>query len=192
MLAARIKAGDAAARERMILANMGLVVNLAHRYADQGDLLDDLIQEGMWGLIRAVDAFDPQKHNTRFSTYAAHWIRKGILLALEASGPIIHVRRHVTRPPIAIARLLEDVEVRGCGPDQELVFNDHVNEIAQSIDRLSTVESFVVRHRFGLDCTPLSAPSVARRLRMSTFSVCQIERAALTKLRGILDPGVLT
>jgi RNA polymerase sigma factor (sigma-70 family) len=108
-LAARIKAGDAAARERLILANLRLVAKLAHRFTHTGVSLDDLIQEGTRGLIRAVDCFDPQTHNTRFSTYAMHWIRKGIQVALEASGPIIRVPTYLLRLRSRFERVMDDL-----------------------------------------------------------------------------------
>ena len=108
-LAARIKAGDMAARELLIVANLRLVVKLAHRYARSGASLDDLIQEGSRGLIRAVDCFDPQTHNTRFSTYAIHWIRKGIQVAMEASGSMIHVPTYLLRLRYRFERVMDEL-----------------------------------------------------------------------------------
>ena len=108
-LAARIKAGDMAARELLIVANLRLVVKLAHRYARSGASLDDLIQEGSRGLIRAVDCFDPQTHNTRFSTYAIHWIRKGIQVATEANGSMIHVPTYLLRLRYRFERVMDEL-----------------------------------------------------------------------------------
>ncbi|HVU63588.1 MAG TPA: sigma-70 family RNA polymerase sigma factor [Phycisphaerales bacterium] len=77
---------DAAARERLITANLGLVVAIASRYRDGGVPLEELIAEGNLGLVRAVDGFNPEC-GSRFSTYAAYWIRQGISTAFAASTP---------------------------------------------------------------------------------------------------------
>jgi RNA polymerase primary sigma factor len=76
-LARLIGEGDSAARERMIRANLRLVVKIARSYLGAGVSLEDLIAEGNLGLIRAVEAFDPSM-NTRFSTYASYWIKQSI------------------------------------------------------------------------------------------------------------------
>ncbi|HAD58102.1 MAG TPA: RNA polymerase subunit sigma, partial [Planctomycetaceae bacterium] len=67
-LSRAISAGDAAARDRMVRANLRLVVNIARGYSGKGLPLQDLIEEGNLGLLRAVEGFDPDM-NTRFSTY---------------------------------------------------------------------------------------------------------------------------
>lgn len=76
-LARRIHHGDATARDHLIRANLRLVVNIARSFLRRGVNLDDLIEEGNLGLIRAVEGFDPEM-NTRFSTYAAYWIRQSM------------------------------------------------------------------------------------------------------------------
>jgi RNA polymerase primary sigma factor len=80
-LAQRIERGDQAARERMVNANLRLVVSLARRYEGRGLPLLDLIQEGVLGLMRAVDRFD-WRRGFKFSTYATWWIRKALHTAL--------------------------------------------------------------------------------------------------------------
>jgi RNA polymerase primary sigma factor len=84
-LAQRIEAGDGAARERMILANLRLVVFWAKRYQNRGLSLLDLIQEGVFGLMRAVDKFD-WRRGFKFSTYATWWIRQSLQRALQYKG----------------------------------------------------------------------------------------------------------
>src|SRR5271156_2727599 len=75
MLARRIEEGDSEARDRMVRANLRLVVNIARSYTGKGLGLQDLIEEGNLGLLRAVEGFDPSM-NTRFSTYASYWIKQ--------------------------------------------------------------------------------------------------------------------
>src|SRR6516165_11158692 len=72
-LAHRIAVGDSEARDQMVRANLRLVVNIARSYTGKGLALQDLIEEGNLGLLRAVEGFDPSM-NTRFSTYASYWI----------------------------------------------------------------------------------------------------------------------
>ena len=90
-LAKRIEKGDLEAKDRMINSNLRLVVANARRYQGQGLALGDLIQEGMLGLIRAVEKFDWRK-GFRFSTYATLWIRQAIQRGLENTSRTI-------RPP---------------------------------------------------------------------------------------------
>jgi RNA polymerase primary sigma factor len=89
-LAYRIEDGDAAARDQMVRANLRLVVNIARGYTGKGLGLQDLIEEGNLGLLRAVEGFDPSM-NTRFSTYASYWIKQSIKRALVNTAKTIRI-----------------------------------------------------------------------------------------------------
>jgi RNA polymerase primary sigma factor len=95
-LAARISGGDRQARNRMVQANMALVINVARAFAGHGLSIEDLIGEGILGLIRAADGFDP-KFGTRFRTYAEHWIKEAIRAALTNTGATIRLPRCMAR-----------------------------------------------------------------------------------------------
>ncbi len=90
MLARAIAKGDAQARDRMVRANLRLVVNIARGYTGKGLGLQDLIEEGNLGLLRAVEGFDPDV-GTRFSTYASYWIKQSIKRALINSAKTIRI-----------------------------------------------------------------------------------------------------
>jgi len=85
-----IEENDPAAREQLVRSNLRLVVNIAKKYSNKGIGLADLIEEGNVGLIKAVDYFDPSK-GTRFSTYAAWWIKQSIKRALLENVQPVHV-----------------------------------------------------------------------------------------------------
>ena len=82
--------GDPAARERLILGNLRLVVSIAREYAGRGPDLMDLIAEGNLGLLHAVDKFDPGR-GVRFGTYATWWIRRAIRRAVNSSARTIRI-----------------------------------------------------------------------------------------------------
>jgi RNA polymerase primary sigma factor len=93
-LAKRVAAGDMDARRQMIAANLRLVVHWARRYQDRGVDFSDLVQEGSFGLMRAVDKFDWQR-GFRFSTYATWWIRQALQRAVQQHGNTIRVPMEV-------------------------------------------------------------------------------------------------
>jgi RNA polymerase primary sigma factor len=104
-LARRVERGDLAAKDHMIEANLRLVVHVAKRYQreDSGLTMQDLIQEGTIGLVRAVEKFDYRK-GFRFSTYATLWIRQAIGRALADKGRVV-------RLPIPVADRVRKLEI---------------------------------------------------------------------------------
>jgi len=93
-LAKRIEKGDMAAKQRMIESNLRLVVSIAKNYRNQGLPFLDLIQEGMFGLIRAVEKFEWQR-GLKFSTYATWWIRQAVQRAVADKARTIRMPVHV-------------------------------------------------------------------------------------------------
>jgi RNA polymerase primary sigma factor len=89
-LAKRVAAGDLEARNQMVAANLRLVVHWARRYQDRGVDLTDLVQEGTFGLLRAVEKFDWER-GFRFSTYATWWIRQALQRAVQQHGRTIRI-----------------------------------------------------------------------------------------------------
>jgi RNA polymerase primary sigma factor len=120
-LAYRIEEGDSEARDRMVRANLRLVVNIARSYTGKGLGLQDLIEEGNLGLLRAVEGFDPSM-NTRFSTYASYWIKQSIKRALVNTAKTIRIPAYMVELLAkwrrASAKLQEEL---GRPPSQEEV-----------------------------------------------------------------------
>ncbi len=90
-LAERIKMGDTTAQKQLIMANLALVRGAVREYRRSGIPLDDLIQEGNLGLIRAAQHFDPSTHDARFATYARFWIQASLVRALASNGSLIQL-----------------------------------------------------------------------------------------------------
>lgn len=90
------KAGSEEARERLVESNIRLVINIAKSYQSWSIPLEDLIQEGVIGLMTAIDRFDPEK-GFRFSTYATHWIRQSVGRAIDGKSKAIRLPAHISQ-----------------------------------------------------------------------------------------------
>src|ERR1700680_2562998 len=126
VLALRIEDGDSEARDRMVRANLRLVVNIARSYTGKGLGLQDLIEEGNLGLLRAVEGFDPRM-NTRFSTYASYWIKQSIKRALVNTAKTIRI-------PAYMVELLAKWRRASAQLQDELVRPPTHEEVARSLD----------------------------------------------------------
>jgi len=110
-LAKRIERGDLEAKERMINANLRLVVSQARRYQGHGLEMGDLVQEGMLGLIRAVEKFD-WRRGFKFSTYGTLWIRQAIQRGLQNHGRTIRVPVHVSQRQVKVRKIESDLNTK--------------------------------------------------------------------------------
>ncbi len=118
-LAKKTAKGDPAALEELVLRNLRLVIYWAKRYRSAGLPLQDLIQEGNIGLMRAAEKFDPRK-GTRFSTYASWWIRQALARAICDKQDLIRIPVHMHQKLRRVDRLLEGVRSRKNGREVDI------------------------------------------------------------------------
>jgi RNA polymerase nonessential primary-like sigma factor len=140
--------GDVAARERMIVCNLRLVVKIARRYMYRGLELADLIEEGNLGLLRAVEKFDPER-GFRFSTYGTWWIRQTIERALMNQGRTVRLPIHIAKELNAYKRAARKIA-------QDQHHEASAGDIAEVLDReVSDVHRYM---RYGERITSMNTP----------------------------------
>ena len=145
-LSKRIERGDLAAKERMILSNLRLVVSIAKKYQGADLPLLDLIQEGIFGLVRASEKFDWRK-GYKFSTYATFWIRQAIQRGIETKARTIRIPIHVGQRErkIAKAERALTTELGRAPTDEEIaaaadLTPDHVREAREAARTITSLD----------------------------------------------------
>ena len=146
-LAKKIKKGDQAAREKMIRANLRLVISIAKRYINLGVPLSDLIEEGNIGLMRSIEKFD-HKRGFRFSTYAAWWIKQGISRSIIDQGKMIRVPVYMNEEILRYKKMQEKLSHKmnrkptvGEVAKKMRIPVDKVRDLENAISRMASLDA---------------------------------------------------
>lgn len=174
-LARRARVGDAAARKRIIVANLRLVVHLARDYRNRGLPMLDLIEEGNLGLIHAADRFEPER-GLRFSTYAAIWIRQAILRGIAEQSRSVRipvqmfqqVNRFVRVERALRARLGRDPLAEEIALEMEIstARAERLGNLISSLRSLDEGTSVQAYEQLSTEDLPESPPSVERLIEL--------------------------
>lgn len=203
-LADRARAGDKTARRLLINHNVAFVLSMCRRSANKGCRLDDLVQEGMIGLLKAVEHFDPKKGN-RFSTYASWWIRAYVQKYLRDMRAT--VKPVVTSPGQARFALprdfsldtpvgdddetthLDRLEDFSPGPEDRFLREEHSDEVREALDRVKKriggLGMDIISRRLGED-DPRTLEEIGKDWGLSRERVRQVEKSTRTFLERYL------
>lgn len=197
-----------AARDELVQRNLRLVFKIARQYRNAPVAQLDLIQEGVFGLMRAIEKFDPTK-GFKLSTYAGWWIRQAISRALKPTSRSVRLltsTAHTGTPDVATVSVTlvsldtpnTDIDSPSLAetlshpdditPEEVLLQGDQRRQLYRGLNHLAPRDATVLRLRFGLaDGHPCTLEEVGRRLQMSREQVRQREERALARLRHLFQ-----
>lgn len=194
----KAQAGDQAAITEILHKNRGLVHRMAYRYARPENDLEELVQVGQIGMLRAIELFDVNR-GFQFSTYATCWLRQAIGRFVCSSDRVIHVpaaKAFKTQIPVASLDALMDDGSQSFGDgmegepvdmDADMNRQDQGQLIDWALGRMPLRLARIIRLRHGIGGgTPKSLRRIAHIMGISAERVRQLERRAFKRLRLIL------
>jgi RNA polymerase primary sigma factor len=198
-VALRARAGDVAAQQKLARHNLAFVVAIARRQRRGSVRLDDLIQEGNVGLMKAVEKFDPHA-GTRFSTYAVWWIRAYVGKYLkEARSTVRPISGTVAQADLSLDQTvdedgeithLERIEDDGPGPEERFLSSENdrgVRDVLTKVrKRVGELGWDIIHNRLEQD-DPTTLEEIGRRWGVSRERVRQVELRAKHFLHRVLE-----
>jgi RNA polymerase primary sigma factor len=199
VLGVRARKGEVAARQKLVHHNLAFVVAIARKQRRGTLRLEDLIQEGNVGLMRAVERFDPDAGN-RFSTYAVWWIRAYIGKYLRDARSAVRPRSgRVAQPDLSLdsedeeggLSHLECMEDAGPGPENRYLSAEGDGEVRDALrkvrKRIGELGWDIIHDRLAQD-TPKTLEDIGKRWGVSRERVRQVERKTKEFLHRHLEP----
>lgn len=205
-LARRAKKGDTSARETLARSNLAFVVSTARKFANRGARLDDLIQEGNIGLMKAIEHFDPKK-NVRFATYAVWWIRAYVTRYLKDNRSQVRGGQgeRVTMADFSLdapmddesdMTFLERIEDPDEGPQEAYLAQEKDQEVREALGRvrkrIGDLGWDILQERLTQD-RPRTLEELGARWGVSRERVRQVElrtKDFLARYLSELDPAL--
>lgn len=199
-LARRARKGDEAARQTLATSNLAFVVAVAKKFANRGARLDDLIQEGNVGLMKAIEHFDPKK-NVRFATYAVWWIRAYITRYLKDNrsqvrggeserGSMVDYSLDASIDDDGETTFLDRLEDNGPSPQDVFLSREQDKEVQEALakvrKRIGDLGWDILRERLTQD-KPLTLEELGQRWGVSRERVRQVELKTKTFLERYLS-----
>jgi RNA polymerase primary sigma factor len=197
-LAVRARRGDVSARQELVRHNLGLVVRVARAQSRSGVRLDDLVQEGNLGLLRAVEKFDPDA-GARFATYATWWIRAFVWKYLKEARSTVKPKAGVAaRSDVSLDAPIGDehdlspldgLEDERPDPEETFLSSDGDRHVRESLERVrkrvGKIAWDVIQSRLSRE-SPDTLEQIGARWNLSRERVRQIERETKRFLEGYL------
>jgi RNA polymerase nonessential primary-like sigma factor len=194
-LAYAIKQGDVNAKHRLITANLRLVVTLAKNFLGAGFNLEDLIEEGNLGLIKAVEKFDPA-YACRFATHARWWIEQAIREGIMQKASLIRLPAHIMRRHHLLFEHLDAITLIPLTPQTLEQSNnedadpqlEQARHLQTHLQQLTPVMQEVLGRHFGLAPYPKETlQTIAEHLQLSRSRVRQLQNEGLQLLKQRLQ-----